>query len=87
MNWRQASAFGVPARIAQLSRPQMFWSQTIPTGAPAAMAACGRDTQVGTMSTSPDSSICSTCAPLVQKTETSFLMRSSALKARSRSQG
>ena len=34
MNSRQASAFGVPARIDQLSQPQMPWSQTISTGAP-----------------------------------------------------
>ncbi|MNN72941.1 hypothetical protein D3C81_1890200 [compost metagenome] len=87
MNSRQAAALGVPARMAQLSRPQMFWSQTMPTGALELRADCARETQTGTMSTSPDTSNCSTCAPLVQNTETSFLILSSAENARSRSQG
>src|SRR5688500_7868508 len=59
MNSRQALALGVPARIDQWSAPQMFWSQTMLTGAPLAIAACGRDTQVAIMSTSPEVSICS----------------------------
>ena len=71
MNSRQASAFGVPARIDQLSPPQRPWFQTISTGAPAACAACARETQVGIMSTSPEVSICSSCAPLVHQTATS----------------
>ena len=87
MNSRQASAFGVPARIDQLSTPQMFWSQTISTGAPFACADCARETQVGIMSTSPDVSICSTCAPHVHHTATSGLILSSAAKALSRLQG
>src|ERR1035441_9385680 len=70
MNSRQASAFGVPARIDQLSTPQRFWFQTMATGAPSAMALCGRDTQVAMMSTSPDLSICSTCAPEFHQTST-----------------
>src|SRR5690242_1053461 len=70
MNSRHASAFGVPARIDQLSTPQRFWFHTIATGAPSACADCGRDTQVAIMSTSPDLSICSHCAPEVHHTST-----------------
>ena len=76
MNSRQASAFGVPARIDQLSTPQRFWFQTIATGAPSAIADCGRDTHVAIMSTSPDLSICSTCAPEFHQTSTFGLITS-----------
>jgi len=59
----------------------------ISTGAPAACADCARDTQVGSMSISPEVSICSTCAPLVHHTATDDLILSSEAKALSRSQG
>src|ERR1700746_2986291 len=87
MNSRHASAFGVPARIDQLSPPQIPWFHTISTGAPAACAACGRDTQVGSRSISPEISICSTCAPLVHHTATDDLILSSDANALSRLQG
>ncbi|MNV88891.1 hypothetical protein D3C71_1831340 [compost metagenome] len=87
MNSRQASAFGVPFRMDQLSQPQMFWSHTICTGAPLAMADWARDTQVAIMSTSPDPSICSTCAPVFHHTSTDGLTLSRLASARSMSQG
>ena len=87
MNSRQASAFGVPARIDQLSTPHRFWFQTIATGAPSAIALCGRETQVAIKSTSPDLSICSTCAPEFHHTSTFGLTFSRPLSARSISSG
>ncbi|MDT4882636.1 hypothetical protein FQZ97_1186030 [compost metagenome] len=74
MNSRQACAFGVPARMDQLSTPHRFWFQTMPTWAPEAAALCARDTQVATMSTSPDLSICSTWAPEFHHTSTLALI-------------
>src|SRR3569832_2810344 len=87
MNSRQAAAFGVPARMDQLSTPQRFWFHTICTGAPSAMADCGRDAQVAIMSTSPDLSICSHCAPEFHHTSTFGLSSSSFAKALSRLSG
>src|SRR5436305_13656681 len=87
MNSRQASALGVPARIDQLSTPQRFWFQTIATGAPSAIADCGRETHVAIMSTSPDLSICSTCAPEFHHTSTFGLIASRFANALSRFSG
>ena len=81
MNSRQASALGVPARIDQLSTPHKFWFQLIATGAPSIMAFCGRDTQVAIMSTSPDVSICVTCAPEFHHTSMLGLILSRFAKA------
>ena len=87
MNSRQASAFGEPFRIDQLSTPQMFWFQTMPTGAPLAIADCAREIHVLIMSTSPDPSICSTCAPVVHHTSTCFAILERLAKPRSMLQG
>jgi hypothetical protein len=87
MNSRQASAFGVPARIDQLSTPHRFWFQTIATGAPSMIACCGRETQVAIMSTSPDDSSCVACAPEFHQTSTLGLILSRLAKARSRLSG
>src|SRR5450759_5258782 len=87
MNSRQAAALGVPARIDHVSQPQRFWFHTMVTGAPSAIAACGRDTQVPIMSTSPDLSICSTCAPVFHQTSILDLILSKLAKARSTFKG
>src|SRR6185437_9511642 len=57
------------------------------TGAPLAIADCAREAQVATIATSPEVSICSTCAPVVHQTSMCLETLSRLLNARFRSQG
>src|SRR5262247_3165119 len=87
MNSRQRSALGPPFRMHQPSMAHRFWSQEIFTCPPSSITVCARAAHVGMTSISPVLSICEAWAPPVHHTTTSFLTRSSTLKARSTSHG